>query len=175
MDGIQDRENVFVIAATNNLSGIDPALRRSGRFDRVVVMPLPDKDSRYELYKYYLGNQPGVLKMIQNNFIIEMSTLTEGFSAADIKNLVNEATMTAIQETIASKKNKDKIIALPREDYVTHEHLLKALSNLHEKLSEERKATIYRTNANEPKLLPTNILRKKCEELRHSYSLEEFD
>jgi transitional endoplasmic reticulum ATPase len=46
------RENVFIIAATNNINNIDPALRRSGRFDRVVEMSLPDKDSRFELLKY---------------------------------------------------------------------------------------------------------------------------
>ncbi len=90
LDGLTSRENIFVIGATNSLDTIDPALRRSGRFDRAIEMPLPNKASRLDLITFYLQDRPGVQQLIEQGVLEEFSELTKGFSAADLKNFTSE-------------------------------------------------------------------------------------
>jgi cell division protease FtsH len=112
MDGFEGNEGVIVIAATNRPDVLDPALLRPGRFDRQVVVPLPDVRGREQILKVHMrkvpvdGNvKPGVI-----------ARGTPGFSGADLANLVNEAALIAARanrRTVSMEefdKAKDKIM-----------------------------------------------------------------
>lgn len=96
MDGFDTTTNVIVIAATNRPDVLDPALLRPGRFDRRVVMDLPDIEERLEILKIHAANKP--LEKEANLRII--SERTSGFSGADLSNLLNEAAI------LSARRNK---------------------------------------------------------------------
>lgn len=87
MDGFDTQTNVIVVAATNRPDVLDPALLRPGRFDRRVVMDLPDIEERTEILKIHSKNKP-IEKSVDLRVI---SQRTPGFSGADLSNLLNEA------------------------------------------------------------------------------------
>ncbi len=91
MDGFETDTNVIVIAATNRPDVLDPALLRPGRFDRRVVMDLPDIREREAILKIHTKNMP-VAKTVDFK---KIAARTAGFSGADISNLVNEAAILA--------------------------------------------------------------------------------
>ena len=91
MDGFTPNENVIVIAATNRKDVLDAALLRPGRFDRIINVPLPDRNSRKDILEVYIKNK-NVEKDIKLDFLAD---LTAGFSGAQIKNLINEAAINA--------------------------------------------------------------------------------
>ena len=112
MDGFEGNEGVIVIAATNRPDVLDPALLRPGRFDRQVVVPLPDIRGREQILKVHLSK-------IQTDGTVEITPIargTPGFSGADLANLVNEAALFAARENkrkvsmIELDKAKDKIM-----------------------------------------------------------------
>lgn len=112
MDGFEGNEGVIVIAATNRPDVLDPALLRPGRFDRQVVVPLPDIRGREQILKVHLGKVP-----IDNSVeIMPIARGTPGFSGADLANLVNEAALFAARENKRKvsmtelDKAKDKIM-----------------------------------------------------------------
>jgi cell division protease FtsH len=99
MDGFDTTINVIVIAATNRPDVLDPALLRPGRFDRRVVMDLPDIEERLAILEIHSKNKP-LEKEVELRVIAER---TSGFSGADLSNLVNEAAI------LSARKNKHKI------------------------------------------------------------------
>ncbi len=97
LDGFaQNNEGVLILAATNMPWSVDPAFRRSGRFDRLLFVPPPDREARAEILRLQLDGRPGAdaldLKAI--------AAKTAGFSGADIQNLVDTAADFAIEESI---------------------------------------------------------------------------
>jgi cell division protease FtsH len=93
MDGFTDNEGIIVIGATNLKSLLDDALIRPGRFDRIVSVPYPDKESRAAILQQYLSK-----KKIQSNITVnDLAEFTSGYSGAQLKNLVNEATIFAVR------------------------------------------------------------------------------
>jgi len=105
MDGFESNEGVILIASTNRPDVLDPALLRPGRFDRQVVVPMPDIKGRNEIIRVHLKRTPSA--------DIDVDILargTPGFSGADLENMVNEAAL------IAAKKNKDKVMMEDFED-----------------------------------------------------------
>ncbi len=112
MDGFEGNEGVIVIAATNRPDVLDPALLRPGRFDRQVVVPLPDISGREQILKVHLRKVP-IDDNVQPKYIARG---TPGFSGADLANLVNEAALFAAKEdsrtvTMAHlEQAKDKIM-----------------------------------------------------------------
>ena len=91
MDGFEGSEGVIVIAATNRPDVLDPALLRPGRFDRQVVVPLPDVRGREQIVKVHMRAVP-----LADNVKPEIiARATPGFSGADLANLVNEAALFA--------------------------------------------------------------------------------
>lgn len=112
MDGFEGTESVIVIAATNRPDVLDPALLRPGRFDRQVVVGLPDIRGREQILKVHMNRVP--LAADVNAFIIARGT--PGFSGADLANLVNEAALWAARSNLQMvsmaefEKAKDKII-----------------------------------------------------------------
>lgn len=91
MDGFNSNEGVLIIAATNRKDVLDSALLRPGRFDRVIAVPLPDKESRKQIFRVHTRNKQ-LAEGIEYEFLAELSA---GFSGAQIKNLVNEAAILA--------------------------------------------------------------------------------
>ncbi len=99
MDGFEGNEGVIVIAATNRPDVLDPALLRPGRFDRQVVVPLPDVRGREQIIKVHMAKLP--LARDVDPFILARGT--PGFSGADLANLVNEAAL------FAARSNKREV------------------------------------------------------------------
>jgi cell division protease FtsH len=91
MDGFEGSEGIIVIAATNRPDVLDPALLRPGRFDRQVVVPLPDVRGREQILKVHMRKVP-LADDVQPGLIARG---TPGFSGADLANLVNEAALFA--------------------------------------------------------------------------------
>ena len=91
MDGFEGNEGVIIIAATNRPDVLDPALLRPGRFDRQVVVPLPDIRGREQILKVHLSKVPADDDVVPS----VIARGTPGFSGADLANLVNEAALFA--------------------------------------------------------------------------------
>ena len=91
MDGFETNEGVIIIAATNRPDVLDPALLRPGRFDRQVVVPLPDIRGREQILKVHMKKVP-IAEDVEASFIARG---TPGFSGADLANLINEAALVA--------------------------------------------------------------------------------
>ncbi|MCW8408788.1 ATP-dependent zinc metalloprotease FtsH [Legionella sp. PATHC035] len=112
MDGFEGSEGVIVVAATNRPDVLDPALLRPGRFDRQVVVPLPDIRGREQILRVHLQKVP----VDGNVDIMAIARGTPGFSGADLANLVNEAALFAARANkrkvsmIELDKAKDKIM-----------------------------------------------------------------
>ncbi len=112
MDGFEGNEGIIIMAATNRPDVLDPALLRPGRFDRQVVVPLPDIRGREQILKVHMRKVP----ITENVSALTIARGTPGFSGADLANLVNEAALFAArsnkkyvsQEEL--EKAKDKIL-----------------------------------------------------------------
>lgn len=100
LDGFTGREEVIVLAATNRPDVLDPALLRPGRFDRHVMLDLPDRKDRIAILKVHTRKVP----MAEDVALDKIAAGTPGFSGADIKNLVNEAAM------LAARYKRDQVL-----------------------------------------------------------------
>ena len=100
MDGLEELNDVVVIAATNRPDMIDPALLRPGRFDRILSTQMPDKKSRSDIFKIHTAKIP-LSPDVNINKLVE---LTENFSGADVESVCREAAMLALRESIKSKE-----------------------------------------------------------------------
>jgi len=108
MDGFSMNEGVIIIAATNRPDILDPALLRPGRFDRQIMVGIPDVKAREEIIKIHARNKPLAVD-------VELSVLaktTPGFTPADLENVMNESAL------LAARKNKRKIDLLDIEEAV---------------------------------------------------------
>jgi transitional endoplasmic reticulum ATPase len=101
MDGIEELKGVIVLAATNRLDMIDPALLRSGRFDLLLELPKPDSSAREEIWKIHTRNKP-LDKGVDLKGITKES---EGYVGADIEFVCRKAAMLAIREFIENQKS----------------------------------------------------------------------
>lgn len=112
MDGFVKDESLTVMGATNTADDLDPALKRPGRFDRIIEIALPDFESRKEVLKLYFSFTKYFEESINENFIDELAGTTEGFSQADLRNLVNEAAILAVRDNAEAIKDFHVISAL---------------------------------------------------------------
>ena len=99
MDGFSPNQNVIVIAATNRVDVLDPALLRPGRFDRRIMVNMPDAQGREDILKIHARNK----KLADDIDLHEIALSTVGFTGADLENLLNEAAL------LAARKNLEKI------------------------------------------------------------------
>ena len=132
MDGFESNQTVIVIAATNRPDVLDPALQRPGRFDRQVVVPLPDIRGREQILKVHA-------KKVPLDASVDLTSLargTPGFSGADLANLVNEAAL------FAGRRNKVKVDQSDFEDAKDKIHMGPERRSMvmHE---DEKRATAY--------------------------------
>ncbi len=100
LDGIEILKNVVVIAATNRPDIVDPALIRSGRFDRLVFVGPPGREGRIEIFRIHLKNIP----LSDDVDIEELSDITDNYVGADIEALTREAVMLALRENFKTEK-----------------------------------------------------------------------
>jgi transitional endoplasmic reticulum ATPase len=96
MDGLKDRGQVIVIATTNIPNSLDPALRRPGRFDREIVIPIPDRDGRREILEIHTRGMP----LGPDVNLDELANITHGYVGADIAALGRESAMYALRKVL---------------------------------------------------------------------------
>lgn len=108
MDGMSDNNGIVVIAATNRPDVLDPALRRSGRFDRNITVALPDVKGREEILKVHAQNKHLAPTISLKN----LAQRTPGFSGADLANVLNEGAILAVrnQENVITQEDLDEAI-----------------------------------------------------------------
>ena len=91
MDGFETNEGIIIMAATNRVDILDPALLRPGRFDRQIFVHIPDVKGREAIFKVHARNKP-----ISSDIDFKvLSRMTSGFTGADIENLLNESAILA--------------------------------------------------------------------------------
>ena len=100
MDGLKSRGNVVVIGATNRVNALDPALRRPGRFDREIVINVPDKAGRLAVLKIHSRGMP-LTKSVK---LDEIASITHGFVGADLEALTKEAAMSVLRKFLPEMK-----------------------------------------------------------------------
>jgi cell division protease FtsH len=110
MDGFEPTQNIIVIAATNRPDVLDPALLRPGRFDRRVMIDLPDIKDREEILKVHARKKP-LAKEVNLRLIAER---TSGFSGADLANVLNEAAILAARDNRQEILNNDLFEAIEK-------------------------------------------------------------
>jgi transitional endoplasmic reticulum ATPase len=93
MDGLTKRQNVIVIAATNIPQALDPALRRPGRFDREIAIPIPDQHGRLEILEIHSRGMP----LAEDASMLHLAEITHGFVGADLEALCREAAMICLR------------------------------------------------------------------------------
>lgn len=125
MDGMVPRGHVIVIGATNIPEMIDPALRRPGRFDREISIPIPHADGRLAILKIHSHRMP----LAGNVDLERLSQITHGFVGADLELLCKEAGMVTLRRylTLCGKDNLDTLLASPEKLQITMEDFLTAL------------------------------------------------
>lgn len=99
MDGLEGIHGVVVIAATNRQDLIDPAMLRPGRFDRLLEVPIPDRDSRLQIFKVHTKNMPLTVDVD----LEKLADMTEGYVGAEIEAVCREAAMIALRDNIEAK------------------------------------------------------------------------
>ncbi|MFQ3275333.1 MAG: transitional endoplasmic reticulum ATPase [Candidatus Nanohaloarchaea archaeon] len=96
MDGLEERENVIVIAATNRVDAVDEALRRGGRFDREIEIGVPNREGRKEIMQIHTRNMP----LTDDVDLEELAEKTHGYVGADINALCKEAAMSVLRNVL---------------------------------------------------------------------------
>jgi transitional endoplasmic reticulum ATPase len=107
MDGFDNANDVLVIAATNDVKKLDKALIRPGRFDRIISIKLPNFEGRLKTIEHFVSKMP-IKNMISKKCLCNIARRMEGFSFADIKNLINESILLSIRK-------KDEVV---KDDHI---------------------------------------------------------
>jgi transitional endoplasmic reticulum ATPase len=111
LDGLEVLSNVIILAATNRPDMIDAALLRPGRFDRLLYVPPPDKESRIQIFKIHTSKKP----LAEDVKMDTLANQTEGYTGADIAALASAAVMLALREHIEKHKDPKKAEAAKNE------------------------------------------------------------
>lgn len=106
LDGLKTRGKVIVIGATNRPNALDPAIRRPGRFDREIVIGVPDRDGRKEILQIHTRGMP----LAKDVDLDALANITHGFVGADLEALAKEAAMSALRRILPEIKLEEKLI-----------------------------------------------------------------
>ena len=128
MDGILPLKGVTVIAATNRVDLVDPALLRPGRFDKVVEIPMPDEAARKQILEIHLRGK----KLDKSVDLNSLAQKMAGLSGAEIAGIVQTASMLAVREFL--DKNQDKYKDKLEEFRITADHFEEALKQFKARL-----------------------------------------
>jgi len=135
LDGLEELQEVIVLAATNRLDIVDPALLRAGRFDRLLQVPAPDKKARLEILKIHTAKNP-----LANDVDLEkIAEKTENHTGADLAGLVSTAVMMALEEHVEKYRTVDEIKKHAGEVRVTAKHFEDSLVKTKQSSQEENK------------------------------------
>ena len=129
MDGIEDLREVLILAATNRVDIVDPALLRAGRFDIILNFPYPEERERYKILKVHTRGKP----IARDTNLKKVTAQSIGFSGADIELLCQRASMIAIREHIKNRRRSLKI---------TGAYFSEALQEIKQKLSTHSEQTL---------------------------------
>lgn len=129
MDGIEDRKGVFLMAASNRPDIIDPAVLRPGRLDKILYVGLPSAADRVEIFRALTKNGKKPELGDDVNFD-EISTLTEGYTGADLAGLVRQASLQTLKESIEDSDTADDL-------RVNRCHFLEVIRKLKPSVSEK--------------------------------------
>ncbi len=130
MDGLQSLKNVIVIAATNRPDILDSALLRAGRFDRIIEIGLPEEAARLAILRIHTAKMP----MDSDVSLPEIAGLADGYTGADMENVVREAGMSAIREGSRKVKGKHfqaalkQVMPITRKEHLEHIQKFKSSS-----------------------------------------------
>ncbi|MGC8568983.1 MAG: CDC48 family AAA ATPase [Nitrososphaeria archaeon] len=147
LDGIQPLHGVVVIASTNRIDMIDPALLRAGRFDKLIYVPMPDRAARLEILKIHTRGVPLCTQnearsgMCSESDVVDLekiANMTEGFSGADLEAVVNTAISIVLQEYLRSHQNVDDYKKDLDKVFIMQQHFEEAVKRV--KMSREGKA-----------------------------------
>jgi len=150
LDGMENMHGVIVLAATNRADMIDPALLRPGRFDKIIQIPLPDKESRKSILKINAAKIPIISDENdpQHVNIEKIAELTDGLSGADTASIGNTAVSLVIHEFLDSHPDQKDIEKTAIDAKVTMKHFEEAVKKVREqkdlKLGEKLVASYYR-------------------------------
>jgi transitional endoplasmic reticulum ATPase len=135
LDGLEILTNVIVIAATNRPDIIDPALLRPGRFDRLLYVSPPDKDSRIQIIKIHTEKKP----LSENVNLQELAADMEGYTGADIASVASTAVMLALREHISKYRD-------PKEAEKNAKELKIAMQNFRDAMKKIRPLSTQELN-----------------------------
>lgn len=147
MDGLEDLENVMVIAATNRPDIVDPALLRPGRFDKLILIPVPDEAGRMKILQVHTKDMP-----LEKVDLAAISKRLEGYVGADIENLCREAGLAALRKSKTAAK-------------VTSEHFEEALASMRPSITPD----VVKFYENMFKQLKTAMSKKSEDDLGTGY------
>lgn len=125
------KDRVFVIASSNRPDLIDPAVRRKGRLDQIIYIPVPDKEARKEIFKIHMSGRPA-----KNNIdYIKLAGMTENYVASDIAYIVNDAAVRAFEDDVEISQDlleeviKENTPSISAKDLQFYENIRKQLEN----------------------------------------------
>ena len=150
LDGMENMHGVIVLAATNRADMIDPALLRPGRFDKIIQIPLPDKESRKNIIKINAAKVPTITDESDPSHvdIDKIAELTDGLSGADTAAIANTAVSLVIHEFLDSHPDVKDIEKSAIDAKITMKHFEEAVKKVREqkdlKLGEKLVASYYR-------------------------------
>jgi len=126
IDGVVGAEGLYIIAATNRADLVDDALKRAGRLNKVIEVPLPDLESRIKLFALYLAK----LHLEEDIDLEYLAQVTEGKSAADVKEISNQAGLNAFKrETAQGGKNRHYAVTIQDIEHAVQEFLDQGVAN----------------------------------------------
>jgi transitional endoplasmic reticulum ATPase len=147
---MENMHGVIVLAATNRADMIDPALLRPGRFDKIIQIPLPDKESRKSILKISAAEIPTISEASDTGRVDfdKLSELTDGMSGADVAAIANTAVSLVIHEFLDKHPDIKDVEKQSVDAKVTMEHFEKSVKKVREqkdlKLGEKLVASYYR-------------------------------
>ena len=150
LDGMENMHGVIVLAATNRADMIDPALLRPGRFDKIIQIPLPDKESRKSILKINAEKIPTITETSDPKHIDfeKLAEITDGLSGADTASIANTAVSLVIHEFLDSHPDVKDIEKTSIDAKVSMKHFEEAVKKVREqkdlKLGEKLVASYYR-------------------------------
>lgn len=125
------KDRVFVIASSNRPDLIDPAVRRKGRLDQIIYIPVPDKEARKEIFKIHMSGRP----VKKNIDYIKLAGMTENYVASDIAYIVNDAAVRAFEDDVEISQDlleeviKENTPSISAKDLQFYENIRKQLEN----------------------------------------------
>ncbi len=150
LDGMENMHGVIVLAATNRADMIDPALLRPGRFDKIIQIPLPDKESRKSILKISSAEIPIIKEETDQERVNfdKLAEMTDGLSGADVAAIANTAVSLVIHEFLDKHPDVKDVDKQSIDAKVSMEHFEKSVKKVRDqkdiKLGEKLVATYYR-------------------------------